>query len=170
MEILTNEDLQAYIHEIENNSRKLLPPLQRFEHSLAPWVAFVIMPLFALANAGVSLGEGLVNSLLDSINTGIVAGLFIGKQVGIFLFTWLSIKLGISSKPAGINWKILYGGGVLAGIGFTMSLFITNLAFSQDKLIETAKVGILLASLISAIIGYIILSSRKNPISTIQEE
>ena len=128
------------------------------------------MPLFALANAGVSLGEGLVNSLLDSINIGIVAGLFIGKQAGILLFTWLSIKLGISLKPDGINWKTIYGGGVLAGIGFTMSLFITNLAFTDNELIETAKVGILLASLISAIVGYFILNSRKIPEITVREE
>ena len=160
--ILTNEERQMYIHEIENNSKRILPPLQRFEHGLAPWVSFVIMPLFALANAGVSLGQGLVKSLLDSINIGIIAGLFIGKQAGVFLFSWLSIKLGLSSKPDGINWKNLYGGGVLAGIGFTMSLFITNLAFIEDELIETAKVGILLASLISAIIGFIILKSDKN--------
>lgn len=159
--ILTNEERQMYIHEIENNSKRILPPLQRFEHGLAPWVSFVIMPLFALANAGVSLGQGLAKSLLDSINIGIIAGLFIGKQAGIFLFSWLSIKLGLSSKPDGINWKNLYGGGVLAGIGFTMSLFITNLAFIEDELIETAKVGILLASLISAIIGFIILKSDK---------
>jgi len=159
--ILTNEERQMYIHEIENNSKRILPPLQRFEHGLAPWVSFVIMPLFALANAGVSLGQGLAKSLHDSINIGIIAGLFIGKQAGIFLFSWLSIKLGLSSKPDGINWKNLYGGGVLAGIGFTMSLFITNLAFIEDELIETAKVGILLASLISAIIGFIILKSDK---------
>ena len=169
-DILTNEEQQTFIHEIENNSKKLLPPLQRFEHGLAPWVSFVIMPLFALANAGVSLGEGLVNSLLDSINIGIVAGLFIGKQAGILLFTWLSIKLGISLKPDGINWKTIYGGGVLAGIGFTMSLFITNLAFTDNELIETAKVGILLASLISAIVGYFILNSRKIPEITVREE
>jgi Na+:H+ antiporter, NhaA family len=169
-DILANEEQQTYIHEIENNSKKLLPPLQRFEHSLAPWVSFFIMPLFALANAGVSLGEGLVNSLLDSINIGIVAGLFIGKQAGIFIFTWLSIKLGISSKPYGISWKTLYGGGVLAGIGFTMSLFIANLAFTENELIETAKVGILLASLISAITGYIILKSGKKPEVIIQED
>ncbi|MEJ2614628.1 MAG: Na+/H+ antiporter NhaA [Ignavibacteriaceae bacterium] len=128
-DILTNEEQQTFIHEIENNSRKLL----------------------------------------HSINIGIVAGLFIGKQAGIFLFTWLSIKLGISSKPYGINYKTLYGGGVLAGIGFTMSLFITNLAFTDNELIETAKVGILLASLISATAGYFILNSGKTSVIPIQK-
>lgn len=167
--ILTNEERQMYIHEIENNSKRILPPLQRFEHGLAPWVSFVIMPLFALANAGVSLGEGLVKSLLDSVSIGIIAGLFIGKQAGIFLFSWFSIKLGLSTKPDGINWKSLYGGGVLAGIGFTMSLFITNLAFTENELIETAKVGILLASLISAVAGFTILSSGKKS-ESIKEE
>ncbi|MFZ0454929.1 MAG: Na+/H+ antiporter NhaA [Ignavibacteriaceae bacterium] len=168
LDILKNEERQMYIHEIENNSEKILPPLQRFEHSLAPWVSFVIMPLFALANAGVAIGEGLIESLLSPISTGIVAGLFIGKQAGIFLFSWLSIKFGLSSKPEGVNWKSLYGGGILAGIGFTMSLFITNLAFTNNELIETSKVGILLASLISAIIGYYILNSGKNSDVTIK--
>ncbi len=159
--VLTNEERQTYVHEIERNSERILTPLQRFEHGLAPWVSFLIMPSFALANAGVSLGEGLIESLLNSISIGIIAGLFIGKQVGIFLFSWLSIKLGLSSKLIGVNWKNLYGAGILAGIGFTMSLFITNLAFADNELVEIAKVGILLASLISGVAGFIILSYGK---------
>ncbi len=162
-DVLTNEDRQTYVHEIEKNSERILTPLQRFEHGLAPWVSFLIMPLFAFANAGVSLGEGFVESLLNSISAGIIVGLFLGKQLGIFLFSWLSIKLGLSSKPAGVNWKNLYGAGILAGIGFTMSLFITNLAFVDNELIDIAKVGILLASLITGVIGFIILSISKNP-------
>lgn len=160
-DVLTNEERQTYVHEIERNSERILTPLQRFEHGLAPWVSFLIMPSFALANAGVSLGEGLIESLLNSISIGIIAGLFIGKQVGIFLFSWLSIKLGLSSKLIGVNWKNLYGAGILAGIGFTMSLFITNLAFADNELVEIAKVGILLASLISGVAGFIILSYGK---------
>jgi NhaA family Na+:H+ antiporter len=167
--ILKNEERQTYIHEIVDNSKSILPPLQRFEHGLAPLVSFIIMPLFALANAGVSIGQGFIEALLDSINIGIITGLFIGKQAGIFLFSWISIKIGLSSKPYDISWKSLYGGSVLAGIGFTMSLFITNLAFAENELIETAKIGILLASLIAGIAGFIVLFPIKSPESLEQE-
>jgi NhaA family Na+:H+ antiporter len=162
-DVLTNEKRQTYVHEIESNSARILAPLQRFEHGLTPWVSFFIMPLFALANAGVNLSEGIIESLINPISTGIITGLFIGKQFGIFLFSWIAIRLRISSKPADVDWKKLYGAGILAGIGFTMSLFITNLAFSNDQLIDIAKTGILIASLISGITGYLILNSSKNP-------
>jgi NhaA family Na+:H+ antiporter len=162
-DVLTNEVRQTYVNEIAKNSERILTPLQRFEHGLTSWVSFLIMPIFALANAGVSLGEGIIESLLDSISIGVIAGLFIGKQIGIFLFSWLSIRLRLSTIPDGVDMKNLYGAGILAGIGFTMSLFITNLAFMSNELIDIAKVGILLASTISGIAGYIILSSSKNP-------
>lgn len=162
-DVLTNEKRQSYVHQLEKNSEKLMTPLQRFEHGLTPWVSFFIMPLFALANAGVFLGGNIMDSLLDPISIGIILGLFVGKQVGIFLFSWISIKAGLSSKPEGVDWKNLYGAGILAGIGFTMSLFISNLAFTDNELIDIAKVGILTASLISGIAGFIILKTSKNP-------
>ena len=165
--VLTNEDRQSAVQELEENCEKIMTPLQRFEHKLTPWVSFFIMPVFALANAGVSLGGEIGAALTSSVSLGIILGLFVGKQIGIFFFTWLSIKLKISEKPESIKWIQIYGAGILAGIGFTMSLFITNLAFTDEHLINLAKVGILTASLISGIIGFIIL--KKNGKSVIAE-
>lgn len=153
----TNEDRLIVAQAFEANSKKVMTPLSRFETSLHPWVSFFIMPLFALANAGVSIGGDFLNSLLNPISIGIVAGLFAGKQLGIFLFAWAAIKLKIAVKPAGVSWKKIYSAGVLAGIGFTMSLFIANLAYAEASLLNISKVGILTASLISGITGYIFL-------------
>jgi NhaA family Na+:H+ antiporter len=156
-DVLTNENSQSVIERIENNCEKLLTPLQRFEKALHPWVSFFIMPLFAFANAGVSIGHGFVSSLLSPISVGIILGLFIGKQFGIFTFSFISIKLGLAEKPEGVSWMKIYGASILAGIGFTMSLFIGNLAFSSDALVNVAKVGVLAGSLISGIIGLTVL-------------
>ncbi len=160
-DVLKNEKLQANVQELEENCEKIISPLQRFEHGLHPWVSFVIMPIFALANAGVQLNGDAINLIFAPISLGIIIGLFFGKQLGIFLFSWLSIKLGIASIPEGVTWKQIYGAAILAGIGFTMSLFITNLAFSNEELINTAKIGILVASLISGILGYSLLKFSK---------
>jgi NhaA family Na+:H+ antiporter len=154
--VLTNERRLGIVQSIESNCEKILTPLQRFEHLLHPWVAFFIMPVFALANAGVSIGNNFANALFDPISLGIILGLFIGKQVGIFGFSFIAIKLGIASKPDGVNYTKMYGAGVLAGIGFTMSLFIANLAFSSEELLNIAKVGVLTASLIAGIVGFIV--------------
>ncbi|MCL6493244.1 MAG: Na+/H+ antiporter NhaA [Ignavibacterium sp.] len=155
-DVLTNERRLVLVQSIESNCEKILTPLQRFEHLLHPWVAFFIMPVFALANAGVSIGNNFADALFDPISLGIILGLFIGKQVGIFGFSFLAIKLGIASKPEGVNYTKMYGAGILAGIGFTMSLFIANLAFSAEELLNIAKVGVLTASLIAGIVGFIV--------------
>ncbi len=155
--VLANEERQNIVQTLESTCAKVLTPLQRFEHSLNPWVSFFIMPVFALANAGVPLQEDFFESLVNEVSLGIIAGLFIGKQVGIFIFSWLAVKLNIASLPSKVNWKHIYGAGILAGIGFTMSLFITNLAFTSEDLTNIAKVGILTASLISGITGYLVL-------------
>jgi NhaA family Na+:H+ antiporter len=155
-DVLTNERRLGIVQSIESNCEKILTPLQRFEHLLHPWVAFFIMPVFALANAGVSIGNNFTNALFDPISLGIILGLFIGKQVGIFGFSFIAIKLGIASKPEGVNYTKMYGAGILAGIGFTMSLFIANLAFSSEELLNIAKVGVLTASLIAGIVGFIV--------------
>lgn len=154
--VLTNEKRLAILKKIEGNCEKIQTPLQRFEHLLHPWVAFFVMPVFALANAGVTISSGLSESIAHPISIGIILGLFIGKQLGIFGFSFFAIKLGLASKPEGVNFTKMYGAGILAGIGFTMSLFIANLAFSSDELLNIAKVGVLLASLISGVIGYLI--------------
>ncbi len=156
-DVLANEERQDIVQTIESSCRKVLTPLQRFEHSLNPWVSFFIMPVFALANAGVPLQEDFFNSLANEVSLGIIAGLFIGKQAGIFIFSWLAVKLNIASLPSKVNWKHIFGAGILAGIGFTMSLFITNLAFTSEDLTNIAKTGILIASLISGITGYLVL-------------
>jgi len=150
---------QSCVHEIENVSEKAISPLIKLEHGLQPWIAFAIMPLFAFANAGVAISvESLAAAFGSMVTWGIVLGLFIGKQLGILAFSWLAVKLKLASLPDGIDWRQLYGVAILAGIGFTMSLFITELAFANGRdLIDHAKVGILLASLLSGVIGYIAL-------------
>ena len=158
----TNEDRLVAVQALEKNCEKVMTPLSRFESGLHPWVSFFIMPLFALANAGVSLGEDFISSLTNPISIGIITGLFLGKQLGIFIFSWAAIKLKIAAKPAGVSWAKIYAAGILAGIGFTMSLFIANLAFTEQSLLDISKVGILSASLISGITGFIILKSALN--------
>ena len=162
--VLTNEDRQAALHALNRATYKLEPPLHELEHALHPWVAFAVVPLFALANAGVPLGGGIAGALTDPVSLGVVAGLVLGKQVGVTLFAWLAVKSGLSELPGGIGWRHVYGAGWLAGIGFTMSLFITDLAFDNDRLVDAAKLGILVASLIAGIVGWTILrgaSSRR---------
>jgi NhaA family Na+:H+ antiporter len=161
--VLSNEERQAALHALNHASYKLEPPLHELEHTLHPWVVFAIMPVFALANAGVQLGEGIAGALTDPVSLGVVAGLVLGKQLGVTLFAWLAVKTGVSELPRGISWRQVYGAGWLAGIGFTMSLFITDLAFSDGALVEAAKLGILAASLITGVVGWTILRGASSP-------
>jgi NhaA family Na+:H+ antiporter len=130
-------------------------PLQRIEHGLEYPVAYVIMPIFALANAGVRLGGG--SNLFHPVSLGIIAGLIVGKQLGITFFTWLNVRLGLATLPEGVTWRHIYGVGWLTGMGFTMSLFIAGLAFGVSPLLDTAKIGILVASAIAGVVGWLIL-------------
>jgi NhaA family Na+:H+ antiporter len=158
--VLNNQDRQTDVLAIEESCEKVMTPLQRFEHDLHPWVAFFIIPVFALANAGVTIGEmDIVGALTSPISLGIIFGLFIGKQIGIFGFSLIAVKLKLASLPEGVNWKNLYGAGILAGIGFTMSLFIAGLAFGYPELLDLAKIGVLSGSLVSGIVGYIMLKA-----------
>jgi NhaA family Na+:H+ antiporter len=128
------------------------------EHILSPYVAFGIMPLFALANAGVSLGNVSVNTLMTPVPLGILCGLFFGKQIGVSLFSYLAIKLKFAEMPTNSNWIKFYGVGILTGIGFTMSLFVGNLAFIENtQHMDGVKIGVLCGSLMSAIVGYFLL-------------
>ena len=132
--------------------------LLKLEHILSPYVAFGIMPLFALANAGVSLEGISINSLMNPVPLGIFCGLFIGKQIGVFLFSYLSIKLKFAEMPSNSNWIKLYGVGILTGIGFTMSLFVGNLAFvGNNQYVDGVKIGVLSGSLLSTLVGYFLL-------------
>jgi len=137
--------------------------LIKIEHAISPYVAFGIMPLFAFANAGVSL-EGLsLASLLNKVPLGIVLGLFVGKQLGVFVFSYVSIKLKVAQMPNNSNWFNLYGVGVLTGIGFTMSLFVGNLAFVENmQYIDGVKIGVLTGSLLSTLFGYFLILLTPN--------
>lgn len=132
-------------------------PLLVTEHALVNWVAFGIMPIFAFANAGVSLAGMTPAAVLEPISAGIAAGLFIGKQIGIVGACALAVMLGISRLPSGISWQQIWGVSLLAGIGFTMSLFIGNLAFDSTEQAAAVRVGVLSGSIVSAIVGYTIL-------------
>jgi Na+:H+ antiporter, NhaA family len=156
-DVLADEAQQSAVQDLETACDDVLTPLQRLEHRLHPWVAFAIMPLFALANAGVSLSGDLSGAVASSVALGVLAGLVFGKQVGITLFAWLAVRSGLAAVPAGVTWRHLYGASWLAGIGFTMSLFIASLAFGDSPLLSTAKVGILVASLIAGVGGWTIL-------------
>ena len=132
--------------------------LVKTEHAISPYVAFGIMPLFAFANAGVSLEGISFSSLLQPVPLGILLGLFIGKQLGVFLFSYVSIKLGFAQMPNNSNWISLYGVGILTGIGFTMSLFVGNLAFNENvQYIDGVKLGVLSGSLLSTLVGYFLI-------------
>lgn len=137
-------------------------PSQELEHVLHPWIAFLILPLFAFANAGIVLSGITLDSVTSHLPLGIMVGLLIGKPLGISLFCWLALKLKLASLPAGTTFSDIMAIGVLCGIGFTMSIFITSLAFDEmhSELITLAKLGILLGSLLSAVIGYSMLKAR----------
>jgi NhaA family Na+:H+ antiporter len=145
------------IDELHRTTGELRPPGLTLEERLHPVVVFVILPLFALFNAGVSLGEGFARHLTSPVALGIVLGLVLGKPIGVVGASWLAIRYGRATMPEGVSWRQLYGVACLAGIGFTMSLFITDLAFAEDSLIASAKVGILVASTLAGVLGSLVL-------------
>ncbi|HAV78088.1 MAG TPA: Na+/H+ antiporter NhaA [Anaerolineae bacterium] len=159
--VLTNKSQRAAIQAIEITAEHAQTPLQRLEHALHPVVSNFIMPVFALANAGVIISGDFFASIGKPVTIGVMAGLIFGKQLGIFSASFLAVKMGWSDLPAGMTWKRLYGLSWLAGIGFTMSLFIASLAFDGSQFLSLAKVGILIASLISGIVGAVILGGSK---------
>jgi NhaA family Na+:H+ antiporter len=156
--ILPNRGQRGALQAMENAVHAAQAPLQRLEHVLHPWVAFFIMPVFALANAGVRLDIDLGAAFRQPLALGILFGLVLGKQVGIFAFAWLMTKTGLATLPRGVTWRHVYGAAALGGIGFTMALFIANLAFPRPEMLDIAKMGILAASLLSAIFGWVIFS------------
>lgn len=154
---ITTNELNTGVFRLENSCEKVLAPAHRIEHKLHPYVAYFIIPLFAFANAGVRIEGSFWNALLKPVTLGIILGLFFGKQIGISLFSWLSFKFKISALPSRASFKQIYSISCLGGIGFTMSLFIANLAFDNIQILNDAKIGILFGSLISGIAGYITL-------------
>ncbi|MDG1231155.1 MAG: Na+/H+ antiporter NhaA, partial [Pseudomonadales bacterium] len=154
---LLSSEQHSIVHSMEQVTEKATAPLQELEHTLMPFVTFMIMPIFALANAGVVIAEDFGAVLTSSIAVGIVAGLVIGKPLGIFVFAWLSVKLKVAELPEGVTFTQIGAVGMLAGVGFTMALFISTLAWADASIIETAKTGVLLGSLVSALIGSFLL-------------
>jgi NhaA family Na+:H+ antiporter len=138
-------------------------PMTHLEHRLNPLVAFGILPIFALANAGIPVLIGLGEALTNPVTWGVVAGLVIGKPVGITLFSWLAVRTGAAIRPGAIEWPHVGAIGFMSGIGFTMSLFITELSFEAGPLADAARVGILLASLVAGTAGYLILRATLRP-------
>lgn len=159
--ILTNGERQEALAELGDTVEAAGAPLQRMERALHAWVAYAIVPIFALANAGVRIEGDLVSALGNPVTLGVVLGLVIGKQVGVTLAVWLAVRLRLTDLPAGATWRQVYGISWLAGIGFTMSLFVADLAFggpTTHALLTSAKLGILVASVLAGVGGWIILS------------
>jgi NhaA family Na+:H+ antiporter len=163
--ILLNQRHLNAVQSIELAAHHAETPLQRLEHSLHPWVALVIIPLFALGNAGMTFtGSGMVAALTSPLTLGVALGLVLGKPIGITLFSYLAVKSGLASLPRGMTWSYVAGAGMLGGIGFTMSLFIMGLSFGDAALTDQAKFGVLAGSLASAVLGLLFLkavSARK---------
>jgi Na+:H+ antiporter, NhaA family len=153
----TTDSQRGALQALETSLHQAQSPLQRLEHMLHPWVAFFIMPVFALANAGVFLGADIASRLIHPVTIGIASGLVLGKLIGITFFTWLAVKSGFASLPTGTTWRHITGVAWLGGIGFTMSLFIADLAFGEGPTLQFAKVGILVASFVAGTIGWLTL-------------
>jgi NhaA family Na+:H+ antiporter len=158
---LTTPAQHHTIQHVKNLSSAAETPLQKIEHALHPWVAFVIMPLFALSNSGIIIGASFFDSVINPVSIGVTLGLVLGKFLGILFFTWLMVRMGIGSLPEGANWRHIYGVALLGGIGFTMSLFISGLAFKSPEFVEQAKYGILIASITAGVLGSLVLRGNK---------
>lgn len=153
-DVLSSHDMASIAASLEQAAKTVQSPLQRMEFSLHPWVTFAILPLFALANAGIDFGSmDIVASLREPVTQGVFFGLVVGKFVGVSLACFLAVRLGVGALPAGVSWRHVLGTAWLAGIGFTMSLFISQLAFPEPVHLVQAKLGVLLASAAAAILG-----------------
>ena len=161
--MLSNEPQQRATHTLERLCEDVETPMTHLQHRLNPWVAYGVLPLFALANAGIPLLTGLGEALSSPVSWGVIAGLVIGKPLGITLFAWLAVRLGLALKPGAIAWRHVAGVALLGGIGFTMSLFITELAFEAGPLADAARVGILIGSLVAGLAGYLVLRQTLPP-------
>jgi NhaA family Na+:H+ antiporter len=154
----TKDIREDALAEIADEAHESAATLYRMEHAIHPWVAFLVLPVFAFANAGIRIPAVSPADILGHpLPLGIIVGLFVGKQVGITGFTWLAVKAGLGDLPDGARWKTLWGGSLLAGIGFTMSIFIASLAFEDYDTLGLAKIGIIVASLLAAVVGILVL-------------
>lgn len=149
-----NSRRQAIVQTLEEITNRMQSPARRLEHELLPWSTYLILPLFALANAGVELSSDAAANLLRPVSLGIILGLVLGKPAGITFFSWVAVRLGLAQLPAGVSWPQLFSASWLAGIGFTMSLFIANAAFNNPELLAVAKLAIFVASILAGVIGW----------------
>ncbi len=152
------ESADVVLGEISRLSRETDSPLDRLERLVHPWSTYVILPVFALANAGIVLSADVLRDAISStITIGALVALPVGKLIGITTFTWLAVRTGIASLPSGVTWRHIIGVGVLGGIGFTVSIFISGLSYDVDALTSQAKIGILIGSILSAVTGFALL-------------
>ena len=156
--VLANRTRQDALLDLDVATDDSITPLQRIQTALHPWVSVVVLPIFALANAGVVFDSNVTSVIGHRVTIGIVLGLVAGKQIGVTLFAWLAVRLGLAQLPSGVHWKHVYGVSCLAGIGFTMSLFIGGLAFEDPALTSMMKIGIFGASVVAAVLGLVVLA------------
>jgi NhaA family Na+:H+ antiporter len=158
-----DDEHHAALWELEDLTESAQAPMLRMEHALHPWVAFLIVPLFALANAGVQVSGDVAAIASEPLVLGVLLGLVVGKQIGITAAAWLVVRSGLAALPAGVSWRQIYGVAWLGGIGFTMSLFVADLAFGESPILAVAKVGILAASVVAGLGGYLIVRRAVPP-------
>ncbi len=157
-ENLVSYEQYKIISKIRDVSKNAIPPLQRLEHGLHPIVSFIVMPIFALSNAGITLSGNVLDALFSTVTIGVIVGLILGKFLGVVGVSYIVLKLKLMQLPVGMSMKQLVGVGFLTAIGFTMSLFISELAFKDVELLTQAKLGVLVASVLASIIGFVILN------------
>lgn len=168
---LSHEDYQSTMKQLNGLNKHFEAPMHRLNRELLPLVTFLIIPIFAFANAGINIGSNFSNAISSPVVLGVVIGLVFGKQLGITLFAWIAVKTGFGSLPRNVSWTHIYGAAWLCGIGFTVAIFIANISFIDETLITQAKMGILFASLLAGAGGYLILrltgkrSTNKSSIS-----
>ena len=169
--LITPDQLHA-LEKMRKTVKASETPLQRLEHKMHPLVAFFIMPVFALANAGIELKAEILEYFTSPVTLGIMAGLIFGKFIGIVFFSKLMVKLKWASLPEYCNWYHVYGVALLAGVGFTMSLFITKLAFSSEEIVYQAKLGVMSASVVAGVAGFLVLryASSKDKLPKFAED
>lgn len=154
---LANRERHRIADHMKTAVQHVETPLQQLEQALHPWVTVVVMPVFALANAGITVDSDIGGMLINPVALGIILGLLVGKPIGIVFSSWLAIRGGLATLPSGVSWPHVWAIGILAGIGFTMSLFITGLAFAQSPALPSAKAGILIASTLAGVVGWLLL-------------
>ncbi|CAA9556351.1 MAG: Na+/H+ antiporter NhaA type [uncultured Thermomicrobiales bacterium] len=161
--ILSNEPQQQATQQLERLCEDVTTPMTHFQDRLNPFVAYVILPVFAFANAGIALTEGVGDALGSAVTWGVVAGLLVGKPIGITLFAWIAVRTGLAVKPVAIAWSHIASVGILGGVGFTVSLFVTELAFGEEPFADAARIGILIGSLVAGAVGYLALRRTLPP-------